>query len=512
MNKNGDKNEKSILKAHSVPIIVFIAVMIYYLSSFGSSLFESAKNEVYSKYLEEVDSVVELYNKEIYSAKKVAECYAVKFEYVDPKNFFDAQYVNDLKIISKSVSTANAYIVKQDMTAIDVNGNRYTDVSTISGFKSAIDKDKPMGSFITNAKGDEVVLVVAPIVQKNTLKGHIIFEFKPNIMATLTSGPKYSNNKTYALVTSDGTVVEITGHDSDILNKDINLFDNTDATFDETDFKTFKTSFTSTRTGYARIKKGEEDKYFYYAPIDDYYAHVVIGVSESDQAISYTAAIKTIRKYLWIIAAIVSAFVIVILTISLFNRAKFSMESEVLQDKADTDQLTTLYNKMATERLIKDYLAGEGKDKISMMFVLDIDNFKKINDTQGHAFGDKVLSSLGTQIKGWFRTSDIIGRIGGDEFIVFIKDVKDVNAVKREGSRIMQFFEGFNVGDYTRYSPTASVGGAVFPVDADNFDNLYKAADKAVYKSKRAGKNRVSFFGDLNKIEKEAETDTTGRD
>ena len=76
----------------------------------------------------------------------------------------------------------------------------------------------------------------------------------------------------------------------------------------------------------------------------------------------------------------------------------------------------------------------------------------------------------------------------------------------------MQFFEGFTVGDYTRYSPTASVGGAVYPNDATDFESLYKAADKAVYKSKKGGKNRVSFYSDLDNNEQQTEPDKTGRD
>ena len=69
----------------------------------------------------------------------------------------------------------------------------------------------------------------------------------------------------------------------------------------------------------------------------------------------------------------------------------------------------------------------------------------------------------------------------------------------------MQFFEGFSVGEYTKYSPTASVGGAVYPNDASDFESLYKAADKAVYKAKKEGKSRVAFYGDLNKEEIEIE-------
>jgi len=510
--KSEKSSEKSIIKVYVVPAIVFIVIMVYYLSSFASSLYGQIKSDVYSKYLEEVNSVVNIYNKEIYSAKRVAECYAAKFEAAETRDFFNSEYVVDLKIIAENVNVSNAYIVKPDMSAVDVHGNRYTDISSMDGYKNEISHVKPMGTFVTNNDGDEVILIVAPITNGVTLRGYIILEYKPDIMETLTDSPKYSSNKTYALVSSKGHVIETTGKKSSIVDIDKNIFDNKGIIFPESDFKTFKTSFTSTRTGYTRIRKDDEDDYFYYAPIDDYYAHAVIGVSQKDQEISYNASVKTIRKYFWIIIAISIAFILVALVISLINKAKYSIESETLQNKADTDQLTNLYNKMATERIITEYLEGPGKDQLSMMFVLDIDNFKKINDTQGHAFGDKVLSSFGMQIKSWFRMSDVIGRIGGDEFIIFIKDIKDVNAVKKEGSRIMQFFEGFNVGDYTRYSPTASVGAAVYPVDAKNFEDLYKAADKAVYKSKKAGKNRVSFFGDLNKIEKEIEINTTDRD
>ena len=227
-------------------------------------------------------------------------------------------------------------------------------------------------------------------------------------------------------------------------------------------------------------------------------------VDTEDVERSFSVVSKNIRTMTMEIGIAIIAFIIIFAGIALLNKAKYNVETEDLQNKADTDLLTDLYNKVATERMIKEYLQGDGKNSVSMLFVLDVDDFKKINDTRGHAFGDQVLAQFGHQIRSWFRVNDILGRIGGDEFMIFIKDVKDPELIRHEGSRIMQFFEGFNVGEYTKYSPTASVGGAVYPTDAEDFDSLYKAADKAVYKSKKDGKNRVSFYADLNKVEKDA--------
>ena len=70
---------------------------------------------------------------------------------------------------------------------------------------------------------------------------------------------------------------------------------------------------------------------------------------------------------------------------------------------------------MATERKIKEYITMNPQSQ-AMLFVLDIDNFKKINDTMGHAFGDEVLKNIGMRLKAAFRSSDIVGRFGGDEF------------------------------------------------------------------------------------------------
>jgi len=128
-----------------------------------------------------------------------------------------------------------------------------------------------------------------------------------------------------------------------------------------------------------------------------------------------------------------------------------------------------------------------------MLFLFDVDNFKKINDTKGHAFGDEVLRTLGETLSSQFRVTDIIGRIGGDEFMIFLKNIPNDEIATREAEKIMYYFKHFQAGGYVKYSATASVGVAMFPNDGADFDSLYRSADEALYRAKEGGRNQLRF-------------------
>lgn len=208
-----------------------------------------------------------------------------------------------------------------------------------------------------------------------------------------------------------------------------------------------------------------------------------------------------ISKLSWI-TLVVILFVVVVTILNIIEIFIASKDTESLKDKADTDQLTGLKNKLATEREIKEYIA-ENPNSLGMLFVIDIDNFKKINDTMGHSFGDEVLRELGRHIGINFRVSDIIGRTGGDEFMVFLKNLKEDQNCLREAQKLIYFFRHFQVGDYVKYSVTASIGAAVYPDHGADFESLYKSADSAVYKSKKRGKNQLSFIDDRDRTPEE---------
>lgn len=198
------------------------------------------------------------------------------------------------------------------------------------------------------------------------------------------------------------------------------------------------------------------------------------------------------------VTGIIILFVLIYMIVNIFIKIRHEGDNKALEEKADTDLLTGLSNKIATERKIKEYMSENPRD-LALMFVLDIDNFKKINDTMGHAFGDEVLRTLGKHIGENFRVTDIIGRTGGDEFTIFLKSLKDDSNTLREARKLVDFFKEFEAGEYVKYSATASIGAAVFPKDGEDFDTLYKAADQALYKAKERGKNQLAFYDDRDK-------------
>ena len=240
---------------------------------------------------------------------------------------------------------------------------------------------------------------------------------------------------------------------------------------------------------------GDKREVFYKSMgINEWY--LLIGVPESYKEIWNASKHETVSEMMRWIMVSVALFIIMIVFNSIMDRIRRKIKSDGLIRLAETDQLTNLYNKVTTEKKIKEFIA-EQPDTQSLIFILDIDNFKKINDTMGHAFGDEVLRTIGQTIKMEFRVSDNIGRLGGDEFVIFLKGLKDEEIIIREAAKVENFFKDFKAGDgYVKYSATASIGCAVFPRDAGDFEGLYKAADQALYKAKQRGKNQLAFYKD----------------
>ncbi len=168
-------------------------------------------------------------------------------------------------------------------------------------------------------------------------------------------------------------------------------------------------------------------------------------------------------------------------------------EQKVLEMRSKTDLLTNCYNKITTESSIVDSLFTH-KDSQHVFFIVDIDDFKSVNDNLGHHFGDIVLSEVAGNLKSIFRSHDIIGRIGGDEFIIFAHDIHDMNIIKRKAQSICTAFQNTYSGERGDYKISGSVGVARFPIDGTTYEELYKAADKALYQSKMRGKDCYTFY------------------
>lgn len=166
-----------------------------------------------------------------------------------------------------------------------------------------------------------------------------------------------------------------------------------------------------------------------------------------------------------------------------------------LQYKAERDPLTGLYNKEVTGKLISENLACNDENKNSALFMIDVDNFKKINDNMGHVYGDAVLCELAEKLHHVFSNEDIVGRIGGDEYIAFIKDGATIEKVKDKAKAICkEFYTTYQGQEYDEFAISSSVGVSLSPKDGNSFEELYNNADVALYVTKSEGKNSYRLY------------------
>ena len=149
----------------------------------------------------------------------------------------------------------------------------------------------------------------------------------------------------------------------------------------------------------------------------------------------------------------------------------------------DTDEMTGLKNKGALTREINEYLEDETTDR-GILFIMDVDRFKAINDTYGHDVGDSVITQIGDYLGGRFTGDEIVGRFGGDEFIVFVKGTDDPDTAGRiAGELIAGVAESVSLPD-KQQKLCVSIGAAVYHGEEKNYSEIFKKADVALYKSK----------------------------
>ena len=168
----------------------------------------------------------------------------------------------------------------------------------------------------------------------------------------------------------------------------------------------------------------------------------------------------------------------------------------------DTDEMTGLKNKGSLTREINEYLADESTDK-GILFVLDVDRFKSINDTYGHDVGDRVISKLGSFLGGRFTGDEIVGRFGGDEFIVFIRDTDDPDLARIIAAELIRgTSENVALPDQDR-KVSVSIGIAVYHGRENNYSEIFKKADIALYQSKADPDNRYCVYTEPESGQKE---------
>ena len=168
---------------------------------------------------------------------------------------------------------------------------------------------------------------------------------------------------------------------------------------------------------------------------------------------------------------------------------------EQLEQKALYDELTHLANRGHFIELLKNAIARASRNntKVGIIF-MDLNDFKPINDSHGHAVGDRVLQEFAIRLKNELREYDTVARFGGDEFAIIVDNIIDAGQCMIVTERLLRRLQAHYVIGKKKYAITASIGIAVYPDDAANLDELIVAADSAMYEAKRDKTKPYIFY------------------
>lgn len=487
-----ENQNRSIAFSWIVPSAILMIVVLTMLFSFSLKSSSEATEAVSKNLIEATEQYSNKCWVEFNSLKAVAQ--PIK-KLLEKEGIQDKKYVAELTdVLASGSSAGKVYFCDKTGQGIDQSGE---DISLADKeYFQTILSSSGTSYIYTDEETDvaaKVIVVAEPVVTSNNDEGYLLMYYSLDKFSNLLSKSDLEVNAFLALVDSEGKIIGTSGAKSGILESG-NLVEAVESE-DKEAAKTIRNRMKNGARGSSAVTVAGQSYTLVYIPFGINQWEMFLGVSQAYVDRQVDLQWERTKSMLTALIAVIFIFICIVMVVNIIGKIRRTEKEKQLEDKADTDLLTGLNNKLATERKIKEYMLQNPQSQ-SMMFLLDIDNFKKINDTMGHAFGDEVLRSLGQQIGVIFRASDIIGRIGGDEFMIFLKGISDEESIRKEAKKVETFFKGFQAGEYVKYAATASIGVAIFPQEGSDFETLYKAADQGLYKAKKRGKNQLAFYRD----------------
>lgn len=194
---------------------------------------------------------------------------------------------------------------------------------------------------------------------------------------------------------------------------------------------------------------------------------------------------------------ITNCIVFYVLSIVISRQVIYTKVSDIiikreLKKQLDMDMLTKLGNRTSLERIVAQYVYDSKEDAV--MIIMDLDNFKTVNDMMGHAYGDEVLQIVGAYLKGAFRKTDVVSRLGGDEFMIFLPYVDEIDVITQKLQLLIEHIKEIPIDPKSECHVGSSFGISKYPQDGADFETLYKKADIALYQAKNNGKNCFAIY------------------
>ncbi len=390
--------------------------------------------------------------------------------------------------IIKMIRDTNRKSLYIQIGVVDGNGILYTgddeplDVSQKEYFRRAIAGEKYISDVEMDEKtGVDTIILSEPIWQKGEIAGVICCQYNINMFTEFFGTSQFQGYGATLIMQKNGSMVSS--------YQGMERFQTFYDALEEMEFRDgyslegFRSSVKKGESGFLTYYKNNNARYVYYknTGIKDW---VVISLVMAE---SFDTQFHIISSEALVLMGENLIFYTIIICCIIFI---LRQNNKVLLDN-QIDSLTKVYNKASAMALMEQYLLTDGKGKMNACFFIDIDNFKKINDSLGHAAGDKILADFAVHLKSCVRQNDVIGRFGGDEFVVFVKNIPSKDIAVLKASLLLNL-----KGDLKEHV-TISIGISMSPGDGNDYEILLQKADEAMYQAKTSGKGRFMFYDSI---------------
>lgn len=384
---------------------------------------------------------------------------------------------------------------------IDTAGNAYYDNGVTKNvahrryFQEAIHGQQTISDPLESSVDTEVrVVLCVPVYKDGAIIGVLGGSCNVTALSHLLFADLFNGAGNSCLVTSEGEVVAFDGGSASSM--EITYGTNVLEYYRDKNFQGENTlegiqqEFAQGGSGLIKIslkERNEADRYLAYMPL-----------GYNDWMICYTAPVKAAQQNYKFIQEyeliFMGAFCILVLLLVLYIVYRNNKEKAVLMVSAQRDALTGLYNKENTQKAIDAILRKKEAGASHGFLIMDMDHFKEINDNYGHIAGDKALKAFGELLQKQFREQDVVGRIGGDEFVVLLSDVGSRENMEGRVQDLQDKVKVIQIEELGEKRLTFSAGISFAPEDGTSFMELYRKADNALYQSKRAGRDGYHIY------------------
>ncbi len=422
------------------------------------------------------------------------QLYARSYEKIDMNDY------NAVKAVINVTEGAGSF---QTISVANSNGKLVNNNNTAAGnimmkqyFKDAIAGNTAIGlGYSADGNTIEEIIYAVPIYQNGRINGVLVgSEQRSDVEKYLMTGSFGGLGATF-IVDREGNIILQSANGTDIIGDYGNYFKYLDAGKADNISNLLSQAKDIPDDEYAKVHRFKIKNAEYIilqnsVDFDDWSLLLQVDASfvnsQSSQISLYVASLL----------AVVLASMLVIVMILFYLRGK----AERLRNKAEHDQLTNLFNKKTFENSVADMVSNCSADEKGALLIIDLDNFKGINDMLGHMAGDRVLIYVAEKMRETFRQQDYLGRIGGDEFAAYLtfgdmsdeEEVYDVIRLRAEllCRKIKELEKEFEAD----IKISCSIGIALKPEHGMSYGQLYQNADKALYQSKKSGKNQYRIF------------------